>query len=247
MQADKIGFSAKLFQGRSLPFRGQAGCVNRGIVIEHPHGKARRAPGNGLANPAHPHDSQGLGKDVMPQHQHRFPAGEASGAQIVIAFHNAPGAAHDQSPGEIGSALGEHSGSVADRDAALGGKLHIDVIESHGVVGDAFKARPGGKHVAVDGVRQQAEQGVRVPDSLAELLFGQRLVLWVEPQLKNLSQPVQSRLGYPLGHKNQWFHNFILPDLIIVEPHVPNAGSPSSPGSHPAAPPPSGQPLVPRY
>ena len=42
---------------------------------------------------------------------------------------------------QVGGGLGEHVGRVAHRDAARGGRLHVDVVHAHGVVGDRAQVR----------------------------------------------------------------------------------------------------------
>jgi len=52
---------------------------------------------------------------------------------------------------------------VADRDAALGGGAHVDVVKADGVLADDFELWAGGVHQR--GVNRVAEQGEQAVDA----------------------------------------------------------------------------------
>ena len=59
---------------------------------------------------------------------------------------------------EVGRGVGEDPGRVADRDSARRGRLHVDVVHTHGVVRDRAQVRRGVDQLGVDRIGEQREQ-----------------------------------------------------------------------------------------
>mgnify|MGYP000297763730 CR=1 FL=1 len=67
----------------------------------------------------------------------------------VLRLGHPPRRREQERPGHLGGGVGEHAGGVGDHHAAFGGAGDVDVVEAHGVVGEALGAFRGVKH---DGV-----------------------------------------------------------------------------------------------
>jgi hypothetical protein len=66
-----------------------------------------------------------------------------------------PGDAQHQREREVGGGLGQDAGRVAHRNAAGGGRLHVDVVDAHGVVRDRAQVWRRVDQLGVDGIGEQ--------------------------------------------------------------------------------------------
>ncbi len=172
VQGDKIGFSKQRVQiaifrvQLLLDVFGRAGPA----VVSHFHCKSGRAPRNSSTDAAESNDSQRLAPDIGSAKLIEIPTLPASGAHVLVGFHQPAGHGHHESPGKIRGGFIQHAGSVGNRDAAFGASRNINVVVADGNVRHDAKLRRGAQHVVSDTLRQQTHQAVFVFQAAEKLV-----------------------------------------------------------------------------
>jgi hypothetical protein len=154
--------------------------VADGIVVEHAHGEALGAPGDGPADPAEPENAERLSVDVATQEQHQAPLRELAGPREGVRLGDPAGGRQEEGPGEVGRGLGQDPGGVGDDDAPPAGGGDVDVVVPDGHVRDDPKPRGVGEQGLVDRVGQEAHESVGVAELGGELRRREPSVLWVQ-------------------------------------------------------------------
>ena len=113
---------------------------------------------HGLADPAGPDDAQGLAAHLLAQKQEWRPVSELALPDPFIAFDQAASRRQDQGKGQVGRGLRQHPRGVGHRQASLGGRGDIDMLEADPEVGDHPQGRGVVEQFRVDPVGNGAEQ-----------------------------------------------------------------------------------------
>ena len=122
---------------------------------------------------------------------------------VVDALDDPAGRRHQEGEGEIGRRLGEDTGGIADRHAALGRGRNIDVVETHREVADDFELRLLIEDGAIDMVGQQGQGPDTAVDQLRQLVGAGRHLIRPDAQVGRLAQQRHARLGNLPGHRHQ--------------------------------------------
>src|ERR1700677_2374953 len=89
-------------------------------VVKDAHAEAARAASDGASDTAEAYDSQSFAPNVGAEELAEARSGPCAGAGERVALDEAAGGGQHDCPGEIGDGFVEHSGGVADGNAALG-------------------------------------------------------------------------------------------------------------------------------
>ena len=117
-------------------------CRRPSAAARHLHPEAGGAPGDRLADPPEADDPERRAVDVGAEdswpgsHVCQSPL-RANGDRLGEPARRR----HQQREGEVGGGVGQRVGRVADRDAARGGGVDVDVVVADRVVGDRPQVR----------------------------------------------------------------------------------------------------------
>ena len=177
--ADVAGLAA------GLQLRGQP----RAVVIDHVHAETVRAAlCNALPNAAHAQDAQGAAMDLGAGEHVVAPLGPKARAQEMLALGHAPRRGHQQGEAEVGGGLGQHVGRVGAQHTGGGHGVHVEVVVTHGHVGDDPEMRAGRQHLRVDALAAGGEGARLTLQALDQLGFGPDRVIGVGLDLEVLRQ-----------------------------------------------------------
>ena len=109
--------------------------------------------------------------DAFPS-ERLYPVFPCAGADVAIGFGDAAGHVEDQSHGVIGGGFGKSGRGVRRNDVALPQRHEVEVVDSHGGVGDHFQVRRGGDEFAVDFEFALGNNAGAVAEELEGLLPG---------------------------------------------------------------------------
>ncbi len=102
----------------------------------------------------------------------------------------------DERHGHVGGVLGEDARRVGDSDAAVAGRVEVDVVDAGAEVGDEAKLRAGlGNHGAIDAVRDGGDQHVGDFQGFGDLALRQGRVIDVEPGVEQLAHAGLDDIG----------------------------------------------------
>jgi hypothetical protein len=145
------------------------------VVVDDIHAETPRAARDGRANAAHADDAYSLAPNVDAAELLGSPPLPAAGSQGTLGLAEAAGGGEQEHEGGIGGGLIEDVGGVGDHHAALARRTNIDIVVSHGHVGDDLQAVPRRvEDFAVDLLRRGGEDGGGVRDGFEEFVAGRR-------------------------------------------------------------------------
>jgi hypothetical protein len=162
-----------------------------------------RAPGHRLADAPKTNQAESGAGDVRAQQQHRPPGLPAAGARELIRLNHPPRGGHEQRPGEIGGGVGEHTRSVAHRDAAGGGGSQVNIVDAHGHLADDLKTWRGClQQRRIDRVSEQGEQAGHGLGPLQQQLVRRRQLAGPDVHVGHRAQGGQARLENLPGNEH---------------------------------------------
>ena len=131
------------------------------VAVVDLHAEGARALGHRLADAAHAQDTESLAGNVHAHELGRRPAHPVVGAEHVHALVGAAGGTQQAEHGDVGGGVGQHVGRVADDDAALGRRRHVDMFVAHREGGDhAHRGGQAGDGLGVHRVARGAHDAV---------------------------------------------------------------------------------------
>jgi hypothetical protein len=80
---------------------------------------------------------------IAAQKQIRPPSGELPGSSELVRLDGSARGREDEQHGQIGGGVGENARCIADDDLVAGRGGNVDVVVTHGVVGDSRQFRLG--------------------------------------------------------------------------------------------------------
>ena len=99
--------------------------------------------------------------EVLAQHRRRAPAGPLALAHDALALAHPPRRRQHQCHRHVGGVFGQHARRIGDCDAALAGRVEVDMVDAGAERGDQLQSRPGlRQHAAVDAVGDGGHQHV---------------------------------------------------------------------------------------
>ncbi len=131
-------------------------------MVDHVHAEAHRAASDRLTDATHAQDAQRAAAYI-----HAQPAGElggvpVAGAQPALGSADAPRRAEQHRPGEVGHALVQHVGGVGDGNARRSECSNIEIVVTHGKVGDDAQPRRAGDFRSADVFLQADDGGILI-------------------------------------------------------------------------------------
>ena len=173
---DEIGFPEERGQvgARGVEAALGRGIGGRGILVQHAHAEAERPPRHRAADAAEADDPEGLAVHVAAEQDHVLPLREPALAHVLVALDHAPGRGHEERPREVCRGLGEDVRGIGDDDTPPGGRLHVDIVEADGDIGDHAQVRAGGQDLVVDLVGDEADQSLAPLEPGHQLRFPER-------------------------------------------------------------------------
>ena len=156
---DEIGFPEERGQvgARGVEAALGRGIGGRGILVEHAHAEAEGPPRHARPMRPKPMIPRVLPCTSPPSRTHVLPLLEPALAHVLVALDHAPGRGHEERPREVCRGLGEDVRGIGDDDAPPGGRLHVDIVEADGDVGDHAQVRAAGQDLLIDRVGDEAD------------------------------------------------------------------------------------------
>ena len=108
----------------------------------------------------------GAGKHVIA------PFRPLAGAQVVLAFSNAPGGGHQQGKTKVGGGFGQHIGRIGGQYAGSGHGVQVKIVVANGHVGANFQVGASGQYIAVDRVTAGGKRAGLTLQSLDQFSLG---------------------------------------------------------------------------
>ena len=140
---------------------GDQGRDGFAVVIVDLHPERFRAPGQGLADPAHADDAEPLAPQFPSGHPGRGPALEPALGHDPGPLDDAATDRQDQGHGQIRRVLGQDARRIGHDQAAAHSRVDIDVIHTRAEIGDHLQLVAGrGDQGAVDGVGNGRDQHI---------------------------------------------------------------------------------------
>ena len=103
----------------------------------------------------------------------------------------------------VGGRFGEHIRRVANQDAALGGRGHVDVIVADGDIGDHFQIGRSVQYGRIHPIRQQTNQTLGRANGRLQFSGTHRLgFITIGHLMPRLAQGSHARLANMLCYKN---------------------------------------------
>ena len=103
--------------------------------------------------PAGTQDAECLPRQVGAQKHERFPIFKFPGTHKFIRFNRPAGNCHHKSEGVLGNCIGKNLGSIGNDYSPLFRGGQVNVIVSHGEIGEDFCLWRGIKYISVNLVR----------------------------------------------------------------------------------------------
>ena len=94
-------------------------------------------------------------RQIVTEMPEGFPGFPFAGDRVLVPFGKPARGGDQQTKSHVRRGIGEHPRGVADGDAALRGRRHVDVVEADRVVADYLQARGGVHERGVDLICQQ--------------------------------------------------------------------------------------------
>ena len=115
-------------------------------------------------------DEQPLAVQPAPEHELERELPRRAPADEAVALGDPPEEREHQADRELGRRARQHVGRVRDEDAALRGRVEVDVVDADRVVRDDAELRPGAvEERPVDARRQHRDDPVRALRRVGEL------------------------------------------------------------------------------
>ena len=178
----------------------EALCIHGFLVrrcVHHFHLEPDGAPGNGPANPSHPHHAEGGPVEIATGEMKRFPRSPLARPDLSRAFREPSHDRREQGESGVGHRLGEDVRGVTDHDPAPTARSDIDVVDAHRHLGDDLEPGRGFEELLVDLVGEHAEQALHRLDLFEEEMAGNRPSPF--PHSRRVpGQPLEMIVGKPL-------------------------------------------------
>ena len=155
------------------------------------HAEALAAARHRLPDAAPADDPERRVRQVAAEHVARVPRRPLARAHLALALRDAAGDGEQQRERDVRGRVGQHVGRVADRDAALLGRVEVDVVRADREVGDRLHARRGVEEGAVDLLGDRGQQRVGLLRVREQVL--RRAVAWSIPTRRPRARPSADR------------------------------------------------------
>jgi len=180
-------------------------------VVAHLHVEAVAAPGDGFADAAQADDAEVLAADPRAQRNAAMHLAPLAGAHEAVALRHAAGARNQQAPGQVGHAIGEHIGGVADQHATLAGGIDVDGFVTHAPAADRLEI---GQRVDQRGIRAEIGRGDQRGDALA--MPGQRgRTVGLLPQFEHIVFVGESPIGRRRSGQGAYLDDAVLGGHVV--------------------------------
>ena len=121
-------------------------------------------------------------------------------AHQPFALAGSSGGVQQQCHSDFRCGIGEHAGSIGHGNTSRFGGRHVYVIEAHTkICQQSGSDRRGAEQFRRQHIGHRRAQYIGPSQSLGKLCLGHWFVVWVDPQLKDLSHGVFDGLGPTSG------------------------------------------------
>ena len=133
--------------------------VPTAIMVEHPHIKTVRPPGDGGSNTPQTDNAQRGLMHVRSEKDKRAPHRPLAGPHAAFAFADTAGDTQHEREGEVGRGFGQNARRVGQDNVATGQRRDIHIVIPDGHIGDDPELGRLVEQVVINAFRDHAQQG----------------------------------------------------------------------------------------